>query len=263
MTDPYLRMTSIPAMFGREVSYATDMDGKHVLRFAIRPAEDLVIDKEVEVEATYPGNFMTVAGQVVLRTRTPSVFFQTGVLEPVDGDGGPLAVIPIPWLDSATKYPITVWFYSARRALKRPTRSIWKTPIVVKHHFIESKRQYAMEGFISDVDPDDDTLMFSASGSMNVLKDGQRGADASVVPVVGATVAVAAAAAAVAAGRLKTAATPCAAASPRVRTRRTGSSPPPCATRACRWTQRARCARAAARAGRCCATTAARRCARR
>jgi hypothetical protein len=186
MTDPYLRMTSIPAMFGREVSYATDMDGQHVLRFAIRPAEDLVIDKEVEVEATYPGNFMTVAGQVVLRTRTPSVFFQTGVLEPVDGDGGPLAVIPIPWLASATKYPITVWFYSARRALKRPTRSIWKTPIVVKHHFIESKRQYAMEGFISDVDPDDDTLMFSASGSMNVLKDGQRGADASVVPVVGA-----------------------------------------------------------------------------
>ena len=209
MNDDYLRLRSIPAMFGREMSYTmVDVDGKldtaggqrtmkHVLRFAIKPAEDLVIDKEVEVEATYPSNFMSVAGQVVLRTRTPSVFFETGVLEPLDdaAAGGPLAVIQIPWLENATKYPIAVWFYSARRALKRPTRSIWKTPCVVKHNFIESKRQYAMEGFISDVDPNDDTLTFSSSGRMNVLKGGGNGAggaggsgagDASVVPVVGA-----------------------------------------------------------------------------
>ena len=192
-----VRMTHIPAIFGRELSHSVDYDGRNVLRFAIRPCEDLIIDKEIECEATFPNNFVTSAGQVILRTKQPSVFYETGVLvrDHADDMGSDDSnIVRFPWLDTATKYPISVWFYSARRVLKQPKRSIWKTPIVVKHNFVENKRQYALEGFIADVDPNDDTLSFSSSGTMNVIKStgghgashGERVGDEKVVPVVGA-----------------------------------------------------------------------------
>ena len=172
--DRIYRMSHIPSILGRELSHVVEFDGRHVLRFAIRPCEDLIIDKEVELEATFPNNFIGTAGQVVIRSKHPSLFYQTGVLirPDVDNDDSSMSgnIIHFPWLDAATKYPISVWFYSARRVLKDPKRSRWKTPIVVKTNFVESKRPYALEGFIADVDPNDDTLSFSSSGTMNVIK---------------------------------------------------------------------------------------------
>lgn len=128
------RMDHIPSTFGSELTHCIDNEGNNVISFVIFPCEDLTLNDRVELEISFPPNFQSTAGEVTIKAKQPEVF-----------SGCPLMslstnTITFPWLEDATKYPISVWFYTVRNLLKKPKRSAWRTPILIKSSFYENKQ---------------------------------------------------------------------------------------------------------------------------
>ena len=137
------RMNQIPLIFGREISYATNNDGNHVIVFVIFPCEDLFIQNNVELEIVFPSNFQTCSGEVSIRAKNAEVFSDYPLL------CSPANSITFPWLEDATKYPISVWFYALRQLLKRKRRSVWKTPVLIKSSFQDGRDDAVSNGHIT------------------------------------------------------------------------------------------------------------------
>lgn len=137
------RMNQIPSIYGREISYGTNHDGNHIILFVIYPCEDLFIQKNVELEIVFPSNFQTCSGEVSIKAKQPEVF--TGYdLICLDTNN-----ITFPWLEDATKYPISVWFYAVRQLLKKMRRSAWKTPMLIKSSFQDGRDEAVSNGHIT------------------------------------------------------------------------------------------------------------------
>ena len=137
------RMNHLPSIFGREISYGTNHEAKHVISFVIFPCEDLFIKCNTELEITFPVNFQTTAGEVTLKAKQPEVFRGCPFISLTTN------YIRFPWLEDATKYPISVWFYTVRQLLKRAKRSAWKTPVLIKSSFVESREKLSSAGLVT------------------------------------------------------------------------------------------------------------------
>ena len=137
------RMNLIPLIFGREISYATNNDGNHVIVFVIFPCEDLFIENNVELEIVFPSNFQTCSGEVFIKAKHAEVFSDYPDLCSTPNS------ITFPWLEDATKYPISVWFYALRQLLKKKRRSVWKTPVLIKSSFQDGRDEAVSNGFIT------------------------------------------------------------------------------------------------------------------
>ena len=136
------RMDHIPSTFGRELTHCVDNEGSNVIFFIIFPCEDLIISDSVELEISFPRNFQSAAGEVTIKAKQPEVFSGCPLMSPSTN------TIKFPWLEDATKYPISVWFYTVRNLLKKPKRNAWRTPILIKTSFYENKHNLASHGLV-------------------------------------------------------------------------------------------------------------------
>ena len=136
------RMDHIPSIFGSELTHCIDDEGNNIIAFVIFPCEDLIISDSVELEISFPRSFQSTAGEVRIKAKQPEVFSGCPALSLSSN------TITFPWLEDATKYPISVWFYTVRNLLKKPKRSAWRTPILIKSSFYENKQRLASDGLV-------------------------------------------------------------------------------------------------------------------
>ena len=165
------RMNSLHSVIGHELSFTTNQDGLNLITFAIRPCKDLNIHSDVLVEITFSSKFLLNPGEVVMRARNPSDFSCTTFLQSSisvtagfngnnnNSNSNSGDILHIPWLDTVTKYPILVWFYTVRRALRKTNRSPWLTPILVESSFLEHKKKYNEEANLTEVNEIDRFLL--------------------------------------------------------------------------------------------------------
>ena len=140
------RMSQLPSIFGRELSYRTTFEGNHLIHFVIYPCEDLFISSIAELEIEFPPNFQTSAGEVTISAKQPELFKDCGYLSFSNH-------LSFPWLEGAIKYPISVWFYAVRQLLKRGKRCPWLTPVLITASFEDNREQMATDGLVEISDP--------------------------------------------------------------------------------------------------------------
>ena len=136
------RMDHIPSIFGSELTHCIDDEGNNVIAFVIYPCEDLIINDSVELEISFPRNFQSTSGEVTIKAKQPEVFSGCPLLSLSSN------TITFPWLEDATKYPISVWFYTVRNLLKKPKRSAWRTPILIKSSFHDNKQKLSSNDLV-------------------------------------------------------------------------------------------------------------------
>ena len=120
-----LHLKGVPGEVGGEVSYKVQSDGSVHVHCRVLPAGDLNIrgplDVTFVVPPGYPGN--NESGTTIrVRTSLPEGTFPA----------------TFPWL-MGTSYPLSVWFYTARNALKRSTTELMllphSTPVPLRANF--------------------------------------------------------------------------------------------------------------------------------